>query len=66
MKQSPKTGHKTVDTFLVGIGFKALKTDSCFYIFNETTAVKLGFAMDDDSMAILAFYESGVLLEGGN
>ena len=42
LKQSPKNWHGTIDTFLVGIAFKALKSDPCVYIFNGTTTMKQG------------------------
>ena len=53
LKQSPKNWHGTIDTFLVGIGFKALKSDPCVYIFNGTTTMKQGLSTDDDSTVIL-------------
>lgn len=69
LKQSPKNWHGIIDTFLVGIGFKALKSDPCVYIFNGTsgpTTVKQGLAKDDDSTVILTLYVDDVLLAGGN
>ena len=68
LKQSLKNWHGIIDTFLVGIGFKGLKSDPYVYIVNETTTVKLGLATDDDSTVILTLYQyvNDVLLVGGN
>ena len=50
----------------MGIGFKALKSDPCVYIFNGTTTMKQGLSTDVDSTVILTLYVDDVLLAGGN
>ena len=66
LKQSPKNWHWTIDAFLVEIGFKALKSDPCVYIFNGTTTMKQGLSADDDSMVIITLCVDDVRLAGGN
>lgn len=39
-EQSPNNWHGTIDIFLVGYGYKALKSDTCVYIFNGTNTMK--------------------------
>ena len=66
LKQNPKNWHGTIDTFLVGIGFKTLKSDPRVYIFNGMTTRKQGISTDGDSTVILTLYVDDVLLAGGN
>ena len=65
-KQSPKNWHGTIDTFLMGIGFKALKSDPCVYIFNGKITMKQRLSAGDDSAVILTVYVDDVLPAGGN
>ncbi|CAM9555992.1 unnamed protein product, partial [Laminaria digitata] len=51
---------------LVGIGFKACKSDPCGYICNGTIRVKQGLTTDDNSKVILTLCIDDVLLAGGN
>ena len=66
LNQSPKNWHGTIDAFIVGIAFNALKSDPCVHIFNGTTTMKQGLSTDDDSTVILTLYVDDVLLEGGS
>ena len=66
LHQSPKNWHGTIDAFIVGIAFNALKSDPCVHIFNGTTTMKQGLSTDDDSTVILTLYVDDVLLEGGS
>ena len=52
LKQNLKNFHVTIDTFLVGIGFKVLKRNPCVYIFNGTTTMKQEVVTNDDLTAI--------------
>ena len=40
LTQSSKNWHGTIDTFLMGIGFKALEDNPRVYVFGGTTTVK--------------------------
>ena len=66
LKQNPKNWHGTIDTFLMGIGFKALKSDPCVYIFNGKITMKQRLSAGDDSAVILTVYVDDVLPAGGN
>lgn len=48
LKQGPKNCHGTIDTFLVGIGFKAYQSDPRVYVFHGTTPVWKGRAVRTD------------------
>ena len=33
LRQSPKNWHSTIDTYVMKIGFKPLKSDPCVYVY---------------------------------
>ena len=68
LRQSPKNWHSTIDTYVIKIGLKALKSDPCVYVYYT----------DDDSInnsttstirkpeAILTRYVDDLTLTGGD
>ena len=67
LRQSPKNWHSTIDTYVMKIGFKPLKSDPCVYVYYT----------DDDSInnspantsrkpeAILTLHVDDLMLTGG-
>lgn len=64
LKQSPDNWHDTIETFLVGIGVKALQSDPFVYILNGTPKTNQVLSTDDDSTVIRNIYADDVLRAG--